>query len=142
MWIRRPNIVKVLLLPKLIYRQKPNQNSSSLFFFFFLVEINKLTFKFLWKYEGFTMAKASLTRTELGFPLWVRSNEPELPSKRMWVWSPAQLSGLGIWCCCELWYRLQTWLGSCIAVAVASSCSSDSTPSLGTSICCTCEPNK
>ena len=21
-------------------------------------------------------------------------------------------------CCCELWYRLQTWLGSCIAVAV------------------------
>ena len=36
------------------------------------------------------------------------------------------------------------WLGSCVAVAVAqgSSCSSDSTPSLGTSICCRCGPKK
>ena len=36
-----------------------------------------------------------------------------------------------------MWYRSQTQLGSCVAVAVvqASSCSCDSTPSLGTSIC-------
>ena len=38
-------------------------------------------------------------------------------------------------CCHELWYRLQMWLGFCIAVAVVytGSCSSKSTPSLGTS---------
>ena len=41
---------------------------------------------------------------------------------------------------CELRCRSQTWLGSLVAVAVvqASSCSSNSTPSLGTSICCIC----
>ena len=45
---------------------------------------------------------------------------------------------------CELWCRLQTWLGSCMAVAVvqAGSCSSDWTLSLGTSICCRCGPRK
>ena len=44
--------------------------------------------------------------------------------------------------CHELWCRSKTWLGSGIAVAVAGSCSSDSTPSLGTSICCRCGPKK
>ena len=50
---------------------------------------------------------------------------------------PGSLSGLRTWCCSELWSRLQTWLGSCaaVAVAVAGSCSSNSTPSLGNSIC-------
>ena len=32
---------------------------------------------------------------------------------------PASLSGLRIWRCHELWCRLQMWLGSCAAVAVA-----------------------
>ena len=32
--------------------------------------------------------------------------------------SLASLSGLRIWCCCELWCRLQTLLGSGVAVAV------------------------
>ena len=43
-----------------------------------------------------------------------------------------------------LWYRSQTRLGSRVAVAVAQarSYSSDSTPSLGTSICCECGPKK
>ena len=42
----------------------------------------------------------------------------------------------------ELWCRLQMRLGSHVAVAVAwaGSCSSDSTPSLGTSICLRCGP--
>ena len=42
--------------------------------------------------------------------------------------------------CHGLWCRSQTWLGSSIAVAVvqAGSYSSDSTPSLGTSICHQC----
>ena len=47
----------------------------------------------------------------------------------MQVQSLASLSGLKIWCCHELSCRSQTWLGSCIAVAVAEagSCSSHST---------------
>ena len=54
----------------------------------------------------------------------------------------ALLSGLRIWHYCELWCRLQTWLGSSVAVAVVefSSCSSDLTPSLGISICHGCGP--
>ena len=42
----------------------------------------------------------------------------------------------------ELWCRSQMRLGSHVAVAVAGSYSSDSTPSLGTSICCGCGPEK
>ena len=54
------------------------------------------------------------------------------------VQSLASLSGLRIRHCHELWGRLQTWLGSGIAVALAQAggYSSDGTPSLGTSICC------
>ena len=53
------------------------------------------------------------------------------------VGSLALLSGLKIWHCQELWHRLQTRLGSHVAVALAKAGSygSDSTPSLGTSIC-------
>ena len=60
------------------------------------------------------------------------------------VRSLALLSGLRIRCCCELWYRLQMWLGSWVAMAVvqASSYSSNLTPSLGTSICRRCGPKK
>ena len=48
------------------------------------------------------------------------------------------------WYCCELWCRSQTWLRSRVAVAVAwvSSCSSNSAPSLGTSICHRYGPKK
>ena len=61
---------------------------------------------------------------------------------RMWVQSLASISGLRILCRCELWHRLQTQLGSGVAVAVmqASTWSSDSTPSLTTSMCCGCGP--
>ena len=48
--------------------------------------------------------------------------------------------------CHELWCRSQIRLGSCIAVAgpvvQASGCSSNLTPSLGTSICHRCSPKK
>ena len=37
---------------------------------------------------------------------------------RMQVRSLALLSGLGIWHCLELWYRLQMQLGYGVAVAV------------------------
>ena len=61
-------------------------------------------------------------------------------SMRTQFQSLALLSGLRIWCCRELWCRLQTRLRYCIAVAVASSFSSNSTTSLGTSICHRCGP--
>ena len=50
--------------------------------------------------------------------------------------------GSGSGGCWELWCRSKTWLGSRVAVAVAQagSCSSHSTPSLGTSICHRCGP--
>ena len=67
-----------------------------------------------------------------------------LVSMRMQVQSLASLSGLRIWCCCELWCRSQMWLRSGVAVAVvkAGSCSSNSTPSPGTSICQRYSPKK
>ena len=62
----------------------------------------------------------------------------------MQVRSLALFSGTGIRCCHELWCRSQMQLGSGVAVAVvqASSCSSDSTPSLGIFICLECSPKK
>ena len=48
--------------------------------------------------------------------------------------SLALLSGLRIWRCHEPWGRLQTQLGSGIAVVWGGSCSSDFNPYLGTSI--------
>ena len=48
------------------------------------------------------------------------------------------MPGPWIWCCHELQSRLQTWLGSRVAVAVASSQSSDSTHSMEPSPCCRC----
>ena len=46
--------------------------------------------------------------------------------------------------CSELWYRLHIWLrsGVAVAMAVAGRCSSDSSPSLGTSICHRFGPKK
>ena len=60
-----------------------------------------------------------------------------LASMRTQVWILASLTGLRIQHCRERWCRSQMWLGSGVAVAVAkaSSCSSDLTPSLGTFIC-------
>ena len=65
---------------------------------------------------------------------------------RLQVQYLASLSGLRIQRCHDLWYRLQTCQGSGVAVAVAvvsaGSCSFDSTPSLGTSICHRRSPKK
>ena len=54
------------------------------------------------------------------------------------------LSGLRIQRCGETWCRSWNWLGSgtAVAVAQAGSFSSDSTPSLGSSICRRCGPKK
>ena len=63
-----------------------------------------------------------------------------LISIRMQVRSLATFSGSGIWRCHELWCRSKMWLRSCMAMAMTKAwgCSSDLTPSLGTSICCEC----
>ena len=65
------------------------------------------------------------------------------------VWrKQIQLVSMSIQCCCELWCRSQTWLrfhvtvAVVVAVAVVGSCSSDLTPSLGTSIFHGCDPKK
>ena len=50
------------------------------------------------------------------FPLGLRGNE--LVSVRTQVPPLASLSGLRIWPCLNLWYRLQTQPRSCVAVAV------------------------
>ena len=57
----------------------------------------------------------------------------QLGTMRLQVRSLASRSGLRIWHCHKLWCRLQTWLRSCVAVAMvqASSYSSNQTPSLG-----------
>ena len=79
-----------------------------------------------------------------GIPTVVWQKRIRLVSMRMRVQSQALLSRSGIWHCCGLRCRSQTWLGSRVAMAVAfaSSCSSDSTPSLGISICRGCSPQK
>ena len=52
------------------------------------------------------------------FPLWLSRLRTRLASMRTWVRSLALLSGLTIRCCCKLWCRLQTRLGSDVAAAV------------------------
>ena len=59
-----------------------------------------------------------LKKKKSGIPILTRWRQIWLVTMRMWVCSLALLSGLSIWHCCELWCKLQTWLGSCVAMAV------------------------
>ena len=80
----------------------------------------------------------------LGVPNMAHWKQIWLESMRMQVWSWLHSVGLRIQHCQELWFRLKSQFRSCIAVAVvwADSCSSDLTPSLGTSICHRCSLQK
>ena len=80
----------------------------------------------------------------IGFPVVAQQKRIWLASMRKEVRSLALLSALKIWYCYELWCRSQMQLksGDAVAVAYASSYSSDSIPSLGTSICHRCRPKK
>ena len=80
----------------------------------------------------------------LGVSVLAQRKRIQLVCMRMRVQSLASLSRSGIRHCHELQCRSQRQLRSGVAVAVVSagSCSSDWTPSLGTSICCTCGPKK
>ena len=92
-----------------------------------------------------TKTKSSVSTIFKEFPSWLSGNEPDLVSMRMRVRSLASLSGLRIRHCSELWCmwcRSRTWLRSHVAVVKVSSCSSNFTASLGTSICPTFGPQK
>ena len=80
----------------------------------------------------------------VGVPVVAQWKRVQLGTMRLPVPSMAWISELRIWCCHELWCSLQKRLRSAIAVAMAQAgcCSSDSTPSLGTSICHRCSPQK
>ena len=72
-------------------------------------------------------------------PLWFSGNEPDQYSQGCGFNRWSFFSELRIQHCCELWYRSQTCPGShtsiAVAVVQAGSCSSNSIPILGTSIC-------
>ena len=70
-----------------------------------------------------------------GVPDVAQWKQIQLVTMRLRVPSLASLSGLRLQRSHELWCRSLTRLGSQVAVAQAGSCSSDSTPGLGTSIC-------
>ena len=55
---------------------------------------------------------------ETGVPAVAQQKRIWLGAMRLRVQSQASLSGLRIQCCRELWCRLQTWLGSRVAVAL------------------------
>ena len=81
---------------------------------------------------GILKIKIFLKNNKIGVPVMMQWKRIRLGTMKLWVRSLASLSGLRIPHCCDLWCRLQLWLGSGMAVAVAGSCSSDLTPSLGT----------
>ena len=53
-----------------------------------------------------------------GVPVTAQQKRTRQVFRRMQVRSLASLSGLRIWCCCDLWHRLQLQLQSRVAVAV------------------------
>ena len=55
----------------------------------------------------------------LGGPIVAQQKQIRIGTMRLQVRSLALLSGLRIQCCHELWCRLQIWLGSDVAVAMA-----------------------
>ena len=91
----------------------------------------------LWIYDSCVVINLKWTR---GAPVVAQRKQIQLAFMRTQVRSLASLSGFRIWRCLELLRRVQTWLRSGVAVAVVESggYSSDSTPSLETSICRRC----
>ena len=58
-------------------------------------------------------------KDQLGVPVWLGRLQISLVSMRMWVQSLAEISGLRMWHCYELWCRSKTQPGFGIAVTVA-----------------------
>ena len=103
-----------------------NYCPNSLPFYFlscFLFSHNLLS-SFFWFFKQLVMkiprgCPVVLERGECRSPVVVQWKRILLASLRMQVQSLDSLSGLRIQCCHELWHRLQTRLGSDVAVAVA-----------------------
>ena len=64
-------------------------------------------------------SEKNLSKMNVGVPVVAQQKQIQLGTTRLQVRSLASFSGLRIQCCRELWCRLQTWLRSRIAVAVA-----------------------
>ena len=58
--------------------------------------------------QGLISSFPDLRTHTRGVPFVAQRKRTQLVSMRMWVWSLASLSGLRIWCCWDLWWRLQT----------------------------------
>ena len=67
----------------------------------------------------FVYISSILPTSKLGWGVHIVEQQKQirLGITRLQVRSLASL-GLRIWCCCDLWCRLQMWLGSGVAVAV------------------------
>ena len=133
----------------------PDFLAVNLYFFSFFESFIFLSLRIhLWLNSKFTFLYYNIFQDALGIlqfqyytsgiklvwrevPLWLSGLQSWLASVRMQIWSLSSLSGLKIWCCRELQCSLQTWLWSCVAMAVvqAGIYSSDATHSLQTSLC-------
>ena len=73
--------------------------------------------KYIWKSYGWKLSKSKGNRykiQETEVPTVAQQKQIWLVSIRMRVQSLLSLSGLGIWCCCELWCRSETaWIPHC-----------------------------
>ena len=117
-WVERFNIILRTILAKVIYT----------------LEIPKLLFGETCKSKT-SRKRSSHCDSVVRNTASIHEDVCSIPGPAQWVKDLIQH-------CCELWYRLQTWLGSGVAVTVpwAGSCSSNLIPSLGTSMCCRCTP--
>lgn len=65
-WVRRLNIVKMSVPPKLIYRFSGIPFKTQQAFFFFLVEIDKPFLKFIWTCKEPRIPKTTLKKKKVG----------------------------------------------------------------------------
>ena len=131
-----------------IKNEKKNFDNQRECFFGFLFYMQKFSNRLFQNYLLFSkrlkIKILEKKKKKTGVPIMVHQKQIWLWSMRTQVQPLASLSGLRNQSCLDLRCRSQTGLGPGVAVAVvqASSCSSDSTPSLGTSTCHVCSPKK
>ena len=65
-----------------------------------------------------TIWENEVFKTSAGVLVVAQWKRIQLGNMTMWVLTPASLSGLRIWCCCELWCRPEMRLGSNVVAVV------------------------